>query len=159
MKLIGTVIVLAVIWFGAKSYLDKSNPSVIEKPVYAEMRIDATVGIREINVVLFGEAVNLDDCNTRTENTWKEVLSGCPSCKLSPPKCMDELPPRYARLFDNVAIPSTYLAFTRGSRFERNGRLVVYGLTRDEGLAVCQQMRTSVAEHYKGTLECIAASE
>lgn len=159
MRLISIVIVLAVIGFVAKSWLDKSNPAVIEHPVYAEMRIDAKEGIREINIVLFAEATSLDDCNLRTEKTWKDVLSGCPSCEISPPKCLVELPARYARLFDNVAIPSTYLAFTRGSRFERNGRLVVYGLTRDEGLAVCEQMRTAVSPKYKGTLQCIAASE
>jgi len=159
MKFIGTVIVLAVVGFGVKSYLDKSNPAVIQNPVYAEMRIDATFGIREINVVLFGEAVSMDDCNMRTENTWKEVMSGCPTCEISPPKCTDDLPPRYARLFDNVAIPSTYLAFSRGSRLERNGRLVVYGLTRDEGLAVCEQLRSSAAANYSGKMECIAPSE
>ena len=79
---------------------------------------------------------------------------------MSPAKCLEELPSRYARLFENVAIPSTYLAFTRGSRFERDGRMVVYGLTRAEGLAVCEQMRNSVSkEDYTGTLECIAPSE
>ena len=159
MKFIGTVIVLAVAGFGVKSYLDKSNPAVIHDPVYAEMRIDATFGIREINVVLFGEAVSMDDCNLRTEKTWKEVMSGCPTCEISPPKCTDELPPRYARLFNNEAIPSTYLAFSRGSRFERNGRLVVYGLTRDEGLAVCELLRSSAVENYSGEMECIAPSE
>jgi hypothetical protein len=160
MKLIVIVIVLAVVGFVVKGRLDKVNPQVIEHPVYAEMRVDAKEGIREINIALFAKAVDLDDCNLRSEKTWSKVLSGCPSCVLSPVKCTNELPPRYARLFDNVAIPSTYLAFTRGSRFERDGRMVVYGLTREEGLAVCDQMRNSVSkEVYSGTLECIAPSE
>jgi hypothetical protein len=51
------------------------------------------------------------------------------------------------------------LAFERGSRFERNGRMVVYGLTREEGLGICEQLRTAVAGKYSGTLECIAPSE
>ena len=159
MKFWSVVIVLGVIGFGAKSYLDKSNPDVIKDPVYAEMRMTAKEGIREIEVALFAEAVDMDDCNTRTEKTWKKVMSGCPTCEIGPPKCTDDLPPRYARLFDNVAIPSTYLSFTRGSRYERNGRMVVYGLTRDEGLVVCEMMRKTAAEEYKGTLECIAPSE
>jgi hypothetical protein len=160
MKLIVIVIVLAVVGFVVKGRLDKVNPQVIEHPVYAEIRVDAKEGIREINIALFAKAVDLDDCNLRSEKTWSKVLSGCPSCVLSPVKCTNELPPRYARLFDNVAIPSTYLAFTRGSRFERDGRMVVYGLTREEGLAVCDQMRNSVSkEVYSGTLECIAPSE
>jgi hypothetical protein len=38
--------------------------------------------------------------------------------------------------------------------------MVVYGLTREEGLVVCEQMRSSVSkEVYSGTLECIAPSE
>lgn len=160
MKLVVIVVVLAVIGFVVKGRLDKSNPEIIEHPVYAEMRVDLKEGIRELNVVLFGKAVDMDDCNLRTENTWKKVLSGCPTCALSPVKCMEALPPRYARLFENSRIPSTYLTFTRGSRFERDGRLVVYGLTRDEGLMVCEQMRNSVSkEDYTGTLECIPPSE
>jgi hypothetical protein len=160
MKLVVIVIVLAVVGFVVKGRLDKTNPEVIEHPVYAEMRVDAKEGIREINVVLFGKAVDMDDCNQRTEKTWSKVLSGCPTCELSPAKCMEELPPRYAKLFENAAIPSTYLAFTRGSRFERDGRLVVYGLTRDEGVMVCNQMLKSISsEDYQGTLECIAPSE
>jgi hypothetical protein len=160
MRLIFIIIVLAVVGFVAKSRLDKVNPAVIEHPVYAELRVDAKEGIREINIALFAKAVDLDDCNLRSEKTWSKVLSGCPTCQLSPVKCTNELPPRYARLFDNVAIPSPYLAFTRGSRFERDGRMVVYGLTRDEGIAVCEQIRGSVPKDvYTGTLECIAPSE
>jgi hypothetical protein len=160
MKFIVFVIVLAAIGFVVKGRLDKSNPDVIEHPVYAEMRVDLKEGAREINVVLFGQAVDTDDCNLRTEKTWSKVLSGCPTCVLSPAKCLADLPARYVRLFENVPIPSTYLAFTRGSRFERDGRMVVYGLTRDEGLAVCEQMRRSISkEDYTGTLECIAPSE
>jgi hypothetical protein len=159
MKLMGIVIALAVIGFVVKGRLDKSNPDIIEHPVYAEMRVDLKEGIREINIALFAEAVDLDDCNLRTEKTWSKVLSGCPTCELSPPKCLDELPARYQRLFENVAIPSTYLAFTRGSRYERDGRMVVYGLTRDEGLDVCEQMRRAVSKDYSGTLQCIAPSE
>jgi hypothetical protein len=160
MKLIAIVIVLAVAGFVVKSRLDKVNPTVIEHPVYAEMRVDSKMGNREFNIALFAKAVDLDDCNLRSGKTWGKVLAGCPTCEISPVKCLDALPPRYARLFDNVAIPSTYLAFTRGSRFERDGRLVVYGLTRAEGLTVCEYLRSSVSKQdYAGTLECIAPSE
>ena len=159
MKLVSVVIVLVILGLFAKRWLDKSNPEVIEHPVYAEMRVDVKEGIRELNIALFAEAVDQDDCNLRTEKTWKKVLSGCPACEVNPPKCLDSLPARYLRLFENVPIPSTYLAFKRGSRFERNGRMVVYGLTREEGLGICEQLRTSVAEKYSGTLECIAPSE
>ena len=153
------LILAAVVGLGFKRWLDKSNPDVIAHPVYAEMHVDAKVGNRELNSVLFVKTVDQEDCNLRAEKGWSKLLSGCPTCTVSAAKCQDDLPARYQRLFDNVAIPSTYLAMERGSRYERDGRLVVYGLTHDEGLAMCEQIRGVVLEKYHGTGTCIAPSE
>ena len=51
---------------------------------------------------------------------------------MQPVSCKDELPPRYARLFDDVPIASTYLSMNAGIAGERDGRIVVYGLA-DKG--------------------------
>lgn len=69
--------------------------------------------------------------------------------------CEAILEPRYRRLFDNAAIHSMYLSFTRGSRFERNGRRVVDGLAADEGDAVCESIVTDFQKRYEGTVNCI----
>ena len=66
------------------------------------------------------------------------------------------MPPRYARLFDDEQIPSTYLSLTAGLADERDGRLVVYGLTDKEGAVVCEQMRKVILQKYTGTAHCVA---
>ena len=64
----------------------------------------------------------------------------------------------YARLFDDVPIASPYLAANAGRASERDGRIVVFGLTDAEGMAVCESMRKTVAEKYRGDTDCVAAS-
>ena len=58
-------------------------------------------------------------------------------------------------MFDDVPIHSTYLSFTKGSRYERNGRMVVYGLTSDEGDTLCNALRQQFQTRYTGTVACI----
>ena len=69
--------------------------------------------------------------------------------------CKAELEPRYRRLFDDASIHSTYLSFKRGTRLERNGRMVVYGLTADEGDVVCKSIMADFQQRYEGTVSCI----
>jgi hypothetical protein len=61
-------------------------------------------------------------------------------------------------LFDDVPIPSTYLSATAANSNERDGRLVVYGLTDAEGKMVCEIVREQVKKEYQGTTRCIAPS-
>ena len=67
------------------------------------------------------------------------------------------MPSRYARLLDDEPIPSSYLSLTAGRADERDGRLVVYGLTD-------RKARWSVSkcegdpEKYTGTAHCVAPS-
>jgi hypothetical protein len=79
-------------------------------------------------------------------------------CQLQEPKCHAELAPRYARLLDDVPIHSAYLSATRNSSLERDGRLVVYGLTGEEGMMACRMMKAELDKEYKGTTKCIAPS-
>jgi len=157
------VIVLVLIcgggWFAWQRALDRTNPQVIEHPVYAEFRVDSKQGGREISIALFGRMASEDDCRMRAAKVWNKVVKGCPDCTMSVQECHAELPPRYRRLFENVPIPSTYLSFQRGSRFERDGRMVVYGLTSQEGVQICEVMKTQFATTYEGTVNCVPASE
>ena len=70
--------------------------------------------------------------------------------RCSRPECQAQLPPRYARLFDDEPIPSTYLSASAGNAGERDGRLVVYGLTDQEGAAMCEPIRTMVLRVLQG---------
>jgi hypothetical protein len=151
------VLVLGASWFFWKKHVD-GPPQVIENPVYGEVRVSVTEGNREVEAALFVRASSELDCKGRGLVGWTGAFSGCPSCKLTPPRCSAELPARYARLFDDVRIPSAYLSATAGKASERDGRLVVYGLTDQEGVMFCEMMKAKLAEKYTGTLSCIAPS-
>ncbi len=131
------------------------NPDAIESPVYAEIRTDIRIQGREIDMVLFGEMAGQEDCEQRAGRMWQKLIDDCKECTMTLSSCKSDIEPRYRRLFDDTAIHSTYLSFKRGSRFERNGRMVVYGLTSEEGDAVCGIIKTEFEKHYDGTVSCV----
>jgi len=132
-------------------------PQVIENPVYADIRLDMHVAGRDLQFALFGRMAGQEDCDRRARNAWGKVIEGCKECVQQAPVCKAELEPRYQRLFDNVAIHSTYLSFTRGSDIERDGRMVIFGLTADEGDKVCEMALARFQPNYNGTIECVRA--
>jgi hypothetical protein len=155
MKKLILLIVLAVAGYFAYTHFQAANPEHIENPVYAELRVDAKVGGRELNLALFGEMVDEVDCRERFGRAWDKIVAGCAECSMRLASCRSDLEPRYRRLFDDTVIASTYLSFTKGSRYERNGRMVVYGLTSDEGDALCESLRQQFQTRYEGTVACI----
>lgn len=158
MKSLLVLIVLGVIgWFAYQKFSGGGAP-VIDNPVYGEIRVTQQIQSREIEMALFIRATSDADCRTRAQESWKEALASCPGCVLQPIKCQKDLPARYARLFDDVAIPSTYLSATASKRGERDGRLVIYGLTDAEGVQLCELARTQIATRYEGTTHCVKAS-
>jgi hypothetical protein len=155
--LIVVILLAAAGYFAYQKYIG-GPPQVIEDPVYGEIRMTANVGNREIEAALFVRASGDLDCKGRGLVSWQESFEGCPTCRLQEPKCHDDLPPRYAKLFDDVPIPSAYLSATAGTAAERDGRMVVYGLTDAEGMVVCEQMKSVLGQKYEGRLACIAPS-
>ena len=53
----------------------------------------------------------------------------------------EKLAARYEQLFDDVPINIAYLSLTRGSRFERDGRMVIWGVTGKEGDQMCEILK------------------
>lgn len=158
MKKIAILIVLAGIgYFAYDRVLGKNNPAVIEHPVYAEFRVNAKPAGRDITIALVAKMASVEDCEQRADRVWEKVLKSCADCTLGTRQCKSELPPRHAQLFDDVPLHSTYLSFTRGSRFERDGRMVVFGLTGSEGNEVCEMLRKQFATQYSGEVKCIPA--
>ena len=155
--LIIVILLVAAGYWGYQKYIG-GPPQVIEDPVYGEIRMTANVGNREVEAALFVRASGNLDCTGRGLVSWRESFEGCPTCKLQEPKCHDDLPPRYAKLFDDVPIPSAYLSASAGNASERDGRMVIYGLTDAEGVMVCEQVKAILAEKYKGKLTCIPPS-
>jgi hypothetical protein len=136
---------------------EDAAPEVIENPVYADIRIDVKAGGRELQFALFGRMADQRDCDQRAARMWGEVIEGCKMCVQQTHSCKAELEPRYRRLFEDTPIHSTYMSFDRGSPKERDGRMVIFGLTADEGDAICDQMISGFKSRYTGRIECVKA--
>jgi hypothetical protein len=136
------------------------GPPVITNPWYAEIRASNTVPgtDRELEVALFARTTSEAECTHGSQREWGNILKDCPTCKTAAPKCSKELSPRYARLFDDAPIPSAYLSANAGAPRERDVRLVIYGLTDEEGMTVCELMRKELEKNYKGFSHCVAPS-
>jgi hypothetical protein len=155
MKYLIILIALGAAGFTYYNQQQGVNPEVIEAPVYAELRTDMRIQGREIDMVLFGEMASQEDCQERAGRMWQKLIDDCKECTMTLSSCKAELEPRYRRLFDDTSIHSTYLSFDRGTRFERNGRMVVYGLTADEGDTVCGIIKAEFEKQYEGTVNCV----
>jgi hypothetical protein len=132
------------------------NPARIEDPTFAELRVDVAVGSRTINVLAFAKMADEADCRERAEIVWRKVID-CKECTLQLVDCKPALSPRYEQLFDDVPINIAYLSLTRGSRFERDARMVIWGVTGKEGGQLCEQLKTGVRSRYSGQLQCVGA--
>ncbi len=162
MKTILIILVLLVagyLWFNRDSGKPVANkPPVATDPYYLEVRATNEVGGREIELALFARALNQRDCDQGTKAGWASITKACPSCRAQPPRCSKELNPRYARLFDDTPIPSTYLSGTAATEHERDIRVVVYGLTDAEGMIICETMRKELGKNYAGPTHCVKPS-
>ena len=159
MKTLFTLIVIAVVgWYAWHKFAGDGPPPVIENPVYGEMRATANIQGREIEMAIFARMTDDRDCQLRSQLVWSEALKDCANCTVQSVKCQAQLPSRYARLFKDEPIPSTYLSASAGRADERDGRIVVYGLTDKEGAAVCEVVRESMLKRYHGTAHCVQAS-
>jgi hypothetical protein len=154
-KFLILLIALTAVGYVVYDRRERMNPQVIEKPVYAELRMGTNVQGRDIDMVLFGEMASAEDCQERSSRVWQKLIDDCKACTMSLSSCKADLEPRYQRLFDDAPIHSTYLSFNRGNRYERNGRMVVYGLTGEEGNAVCEIIKTNFQARYEGTVNCV----
>jgi hypothetical protein len=156
-KLVMVAVLAALGYWGYGQYQQSRGaaPEVISNPVYAEFRMDMTLPGRELNLALFGKMVDQNDCETRASRVWDKVIKECATCTVRTSACRSDLEPRYTRLFDDTKIHSTYISFNRGSPYERDGRMVVYGVTNEEGDQLCDIITAQFKKHYSGTVACI----
>ena len=139
------------------AYALYNNPSTIDQPIYAEMRIDLTAQGREINTVLFAKMVDQDDCEQRADKVWREVMHKCDICSFKETQCKTQLNQRYMSLFEDARINTTYISFNRSNRFERDGRMVMWGLNHQEAQEACKIVKSSAKGKYRGDIRCIVA--
>lgn len=157
--IIAALLIAGYLWYDhAQGGSVANKPGVVTDPYYLEVRATNTIGGREIELALFARALNRRDCDLGTRAGWSNITRACPTCRAQSPKCSKELTPRYARLFDDVPIPSAYLSGTAASENERDLRVVVYGLTDEEGTTVCEMMRKELSKNYVGPTHCVRPS-
>jgi len=154
MRTILLLTVLAAVGF--YFYSRPQDPVEITDPVYAEIRIEMPIASRQIDFVLFGKMADEEDCRKRADRTWGKVIEDCTACRLTVSTCKPDLEARYLRLFLDAPINSAYLTFTRGEPGERDGRMVIWGVTTEEGNQLCEQVRTEFKKRYEGAVTCIA---
>lgn len=158
-KWIVLIFVVGAAYYFYQKRQDTNNPDRIDQPEYAEIRVTLNAQGRELEMALFAAMASEEECRNRTQRVWDNVISGCSRCSSQVKECRTELPPRYAKLFANTPIASTYLSFTHGSKTERDGRMVIYGLTAQEGNLLCEQMKQQFAARYTGKLECVPSNQ
>ena len=149
-------LLLVVCGAGYYLYLVQSNPATIENPYYAEARVEFRVQSRDLSMVIMGEMVDRDDCEKRGQRFWRSALEKCETCQFVDYHCKSELSERYQMLFDKYATYTTYIAAERGNRYERNGRMIVWGLSTQESDQVCKYLINTMKSTYKGHVSCIA---
>jgi hypothetical protein len=117
---------------------------------------------RSIEQVIFAKTVDQADCKKYSQNTLgqisrrDEALNPGRGWKVQSSECKTELTPRYAKLFDNEPASLTYLSIARGDRYEREVRLIYWGVTLEESDKVCDGV-SQMQIGYKGTVRCIRA--
>lgn len=161
MKTVVIIIVLLIagyLWYGRAQGVSNKAP-VATDPWYMEVRATNVIESREIEMALFARALDERDCQVGMHADWAAGINKtCPTCTAHAPKCSKELPARYAKLFDDVPIPSTYLSATAAAARERDVRVVVYGLTDDEGKTVCEILRKELNKNFTGPSHCVLPS-
>jgi hypothetical protein len=153
------LLVLALAGVAAYYFFPRDNePVEITDPVYAEIRIEMPIGSRQIDFVLFGKMASDEDCRLRANLIWEKMIQGCAACTIGVSACKKDLEPRYQRLFNDVSINTAYLSFTRGEPGERDGRMVIWGVTTEEGNAFCDQASQQFKTQYKGVVTCVVGA-
>ncbi len=159
MKNLLTLIIIAVAGYFGYGYLNTylENPLEISDPVYLESRIifEAPELSRSFEYVLVAEMVSDEDCQMRSEEYLQGLFKKCRQCKVKLSECSGNLDARYMKLFSDQPTYTTYLSLNKGNRYERNARMIVWGLTEEEAKAVCEIIKNTVKDSYTGQLQCI----
>ncbi|NQD35849.1 hypothetical protein HPT27_02370 [Permianibacter sp. IMCC34836] len=149
----------AIAFAGYQWYLRQQNPLEIEHPVYVEYRMDIDAGGRTLNAVLFGKMVSFKECQAQADKIWRDSLADCEACQFESSKCQEELPKRYAGIFANERLSTSYIRFDRADRYERDGRMILWGMTDAEAQMVCEMISRGANDHYRGDVGCVVGGD
>ncbi len=141
--------------FYQEIYSDYGRPLEITDPVYGQFRLNISFPDRELKWDFFVKYASFEECRSEIGGGMPEMLEDCEICEIAKSECKKELDDRQMAMFRNEPHFVTYLAGTAGNAGERDGRLIIWGLSKDEARAACQAMLNDVAHRYSGKLECI----
>lgn len=150
-----TIFVILLAGLGYYFYTNRGNPSTIANPYYMETRVKFNIQGRDLTMVLVGQMVDKTDCEIRGKETWRDVLEKCTSCDFVDYQCKTELSARYQALMNKQPTHTSYVVADRGTRFERDGRMIVWGLSKNESAEFCGYMKNIMKEKYSGQISCI----
>ncbi|MDR2240038.1 MAG: hypothetical protein LBE33_06295 [Zoogloeaceae bacterium] len=157
------IIILCIIG-GAIFLFQRQHSNVISNPVYAEVHATLDVGDRHLEGVIFTEVVDETDCkkysDAMVENLQEAQTSIPTKWVMKSLECKSELPPRFAKFFNNEPTFVTYLSIARNNWRERETRLLFWGVSVDESDMICNQIRDGIFRKHnirKDALTCVRA--
>ena len=155
-KLFLFIITIACVVYGYGEFIN--NPDHISNPVYLESGVVVEIPkiSRELEYIFLGEMVSQDDCKKREGYFLKQLFENCKECEIKSTICKASVHQRYSKLFLGHKTHTTHLSFKKGNRFERNGRMVIWGLTDKEAGYACKEIKNKVKDKYKGEVQCVA---
>jgi hypothetical protein len=116
---------------------------------------------RNFEQVFFAKTVNDADCKKYSTALVEDMQKAQASVTaiqwaLKSSECKSELPPRHARLFDNAQSFVTYISLARGSRLERETRVIYWGVSPEESDRICAGV-PMMQKGRKGVVTCVHA--
>ncbi len=145
-----------------KPAAESTSFSPIEKPFYTEARVKMNIQGHELEALLISEAADELDCMKQRDAAEKYMKQAMASlchnnCALEHVVCKPELEVRYAKLFNNEPTFLTYMRLARGTKDEREMRIIYWGLTVAQSDTICDAV-PQFQKGRKGTVSCIRAA-
>lgn len=144
---------------GYVAYQRERAPVEIVNPVFAEIRVTAEAGGREIEAAVFGKTADAADCQQRADKIWRQLEADCATCKSKSVECKATLEPRFAKFFDDAPSSVAYLSINHTNRDERDVRMIFWGVTVAEGDLLCDRMKQIFERIHRGPMRCISPME
>lgn len=163
-KIILVLIVAAAAFFAYKTRQQRqqqANPAVIERPVYAETKVDLKGDSgRVINSVVLVATASQTECDAAAAKLVQTVIDASArkgvTGTVKSIECKTELDSRMARLFANQPTFVTYMVLGRGKPEERETRMLYWGVTVEESDLLCE-MVPQIQKGWAGKVSCVRA--
>jgi hypothetical protein len=113
-----------------------------------------------IDMAILMKNADQADCEEQSRKLEKgladNVVGYCVDCTTPTSKCMTDLAPRFATMFDNKPSSLTYISLARGIQAEREMRVIYWGVTVDQSDALCSLL-PEFRKQRKGEVTCVRA--